>query len=64
MPIELKVKDIMVPIEDYAVTTEDKLLKEAVPELMQIYCEVEIGKCTEAGHRTSPGYWQGTPLFF
>jgi CBS-domain-containing membrane protein len=49
----LKVKDIMVPIGDYAVTTADKPLKEAVPELMKIYCQVEIGKCTEAGHRTS-----------
>jgi len=53
MPVKLKVKDIMVPIEDYAVTTTDKLLKEAVPELMRIYCQVETGKCTEAGHRTS-----------
>ena len=53
MPVELKVKDMMVPIDDYVVTTIDKLLKEAVPELMQIYCQVETGKCTEAGHRTS-----------
>ena len=53
MPVELKVKDMMVPIDDYAVTTTDKLLKEAVPELMRIYCQVETGKCTEAGHRTS-----------
>ena len=53
MPVELKVKDMMVPIDDYAVTTADKTLKEAVPKLMKIYCQVEIGKCTEAGHRTS-----------
>lgn len=53
MPVKLKVKDMMVPIDDYAVTTTDKLLKEAVPELMRIYCQVETGKCTEAGHRTS-----------
>jgi len=53
MPVQLKVKDMMVPIEDYAVTTADKSLKEAVPELMKIYCQVETGKCTEAGHRTS-----------
>lgn len=53
MPIALKVKDMMVPIDDYAVTTTDKILKEAVPELMRIYCQVETGKCTEAGHRTS-----------
>jgi uncharacterized membrane protein len=53
MPVQLKVKEIMVPIGDYAVTTTDKPLKEAVPELMKIYCQVETGKCTEAGHRTS-----------
>jgi predicted transcriptional regulator len=53
MPVKLKVKDMMVPIDDYAVTTADKTLKEAVPELMRIYCQVETGKCTEAGHRTS-----------
>jgi len=53
MPVKLKVKDMMVPIDDYAVTTVDKTLKEAVPKLMKIYCQVEIGKCTEAGHRTS-----------
>lgn len=53
MPVELKVKDLMVPLDDYAVTTADKTLKEAVPELMRIYCQVETGKCTEAGHRTS-----------
>jgi CBS-domain-containing membrane protein len=53
MPVKLKVKDMMVPIDDYAVTTVDKTLKEAVPKLMKIYCQVETGKCTEAGHRTS-----------
>ncbi len=49
----MKVKDLMVPIGEYAVTRVDKTLKEAVPELMRIYCQVETGKCTEAGHRTS-----------
>ena len=53
MPVQLKVKEMMIPIDDYAVTTADKPLKEAVPELMKIYCQVETGKCTEAGHRTS-----------
>jgi hypothetical protein len=32
MPVELKVKDLMVPPDDYAVTTADKTLKETVPE--------------------------------
>jgi CBS domain-containing protein len=53
MPVQMKVKDIMVPIGEYAVTRIDKTLREAVPELMRIYCQVETGKCTEAGHRTS-----------
>ena len=53
MPVQLKVKEMMIPIEDYAVTTAEKSLKEAVPELMKIYCQVETGKCTEAGHRAS-----------
>ena len=53
MPVQMKVKDIMVPIDEYAVTRIDKTLREAVPELMRIYCQVETGKCTEAGHRTS-----------
>ena len=53
MPVKLKVKDMMIPIDDYAVTTTDKPLKEAIPELMKIYCQVETGKCTEAGHRTA-----------
>ena len=53
MPVQMKVKEIMVPIGEYAVTRIDKTLKEAVPELMRIYCQVETGECTEAGHRTS-----------
>jgi CBS-domain-containing membrane protein len=53
MPVQFKVKDMMIPIDDYAVTTANKTLKEAVPQLMKIYCQVETGKCTEAGHRTS-----------
>jgi CBS domain-containing protein len=52
MPITKKVKDILIPLSDYAVTGPDKPLKEAVPVLRKIYCQVEDGKCTEAGHRT------------
>jgi len=37
MPLQLKVKDMMVSIDDYAVTTADKPLNEAIPELMKIY---------------------------
>lgn len=53
MPLRRKVQDIMVPLADYATTGPDKLLKDAVLEMRKIYCEVETGECTEAGHRTS-----------
>jgi CBS domain-containing protein len=53
MPIQFKAKDIMIPINDYAVSRSDQTLEEAIPELRHIYCQVETGKCTEAGHRTS-----------
>lgn len=43
----------MVPLADYATTGPDHLLKDAVLEMRKIYCEVETGECTEAGHRTS-----------
>jgi CBS domain-containing protein len=52
MFLEKKVKDLMIPIKDYAVTSPDKTLQEAILEMRRIYCEVETGKCTEAGHRT------------
>jgi CBS domain-containing protein len=53
MPLRRKVQDIMVPLADYATTGPDKLLKDAVLEMRKIYCQVETGECTEAGHRTS-----------
>ena len=53
MFLEKKVKDLMIPLSDYVVTSADKTLKEAVLDMQRIYCEVETGKCTEAGHRTS-----------
>jgi CBS domain-containing protein len=52
MPITMKVRDLLVPLSEYAVTTVGKPLKEAVPALRKLYCQVEDGKCTEAGHRT------------
>jgi len=51
MPITKKVRDLLVPLSEYAVTGPDKTLREAVPTLRKIYCQVEDGKCTEAGHR-------------
>ena len=53
MFLDKKVKDLMIPIKDYAVTSPDKTLQEAILEMRKIYCEIETGKCTEAGHRTS-----------
>lgn len=51
MPISKKVRDLVVPLSEYAVTGPDNTLREAVPALRRLYCEVEDGKCTEAGHR-------------
>jgi CBS domain-containing protein len=53
MPLQRKVRDVMVPLADYATTGPDSSLKDAVLEMRKIYCEVETGECTEAGHRTS-----------
>lgn len=47
-----KVRELMIPIDQYAVTSPDSTLKEAVLALRKVYCEVEAGKCTEAGYRT------------
>ncbi len=51
MPITKKVRDLLVPLHEYATTTADKTLREAIPVLRRLYCQVEEGKCTQAGHR-------------
>ncbi len=51
MPLTKKVRDLLVPLSEYAVTSPDKTLGEAVPTLRKLYCQIEDGKCTEAGHR-------------
>ncbi len=51
MPSEIQVKEIMIPISDYAVARIGDTLSETVPLLRKIYCTSEHGKCTEAGHR-------------
>jgi CBS domain-containing protein len=53
MPIAKKVRDMMIPVEDYALVKEDQPLRDAVMTLRKVYCQVEGGKCTEAGHRTA-----------
>jgi hypothetical protein len=51
MPISKKAGEYLVPLDEYAVTTVDQTLTQAVPKLRKLYCEVEDGRCTEAGHR-------------
>ncbi len=51
MPLTRKVSDLLVPIRDYAVTNQDSPLSEAILALRKVYCQIEVGKCTEAGHR-------------
>ena len=53
MVFDKNVQDIMIPIENYAVTAIDKPVQEAIIAMRKIYCEVETGRCTEAGHRAS-----------
>jgi len=53
MLLDKKVKDLLIPLEHCATIHVDKPLREAVAELQTVYCEIESGKCTEAGHRTS-----------
>jgi CBS domain-containing protein len=53
MFLKKNVQDIMIPIENYTRTSMEKSLKEAIIDMRKVYCEVETGKCTEAGHRTS-----------
>jgi len=53
MFLEKKVRDLMIPISDYAVTSADSTLQEAILEMRKKYCEIESEECTEGGHRTS-----------
>ena len=53
MFLKKSVQDIMIPIENYTTTSIGKSLKEAILDMRKVYCEVETGKCTEAGHRNS-----------
>lgn len=52
MPLKRKVKDRMIPIENYSTIGPDATLKEAALSLRTSYCELESGMCTEAGPRT------------
>lgn len=53
MPLLKKARDVMIPLNDYAVVKANDTLREAALSLRRIYCETETGACTEAGHRTA-----------
>jgi len=52
MPLKRQVKDIMIPLDKYAVVPPDATLGEAVESLRRSYCEVDTGICKETGPRT------------
>jgi CBS domain-containing protein len=52
MGISQKIRQIMIPLGSAATATADMPLIEAIRALRKVYCEVEEGKCTEAGFRT------------
>ena len=51
MPLSKNIRDIMIPIEKYAVIDPEATLREAVLSLRRSYCQIENGFCTEAGPR-------------
>ncbi|MGO9567785.1 MAG: HPP family protein [Desulfomonilaceae bacterium] len=51
MGISQKIADIMIPLDKAAIVTVDTPLKNVIQVLRRLYCEVEEGKCTEAGFR-------------
>ncbi len=51
MPVKKLLRDLLVPLSEYATTNRENTLREAVPVLRRLYCQLEEGKCTEAGHR-------------
>jgi CBS domain-containing protein len=53
MFLEKKVRDLMIPVSDYSITSPDRTLQEAILDMRKKYCQVdESQECTEAGHRT------------
>ncbi len=51
MDVSQKIADIMIPLDEAAIVTVDTPLKDVIQVLRKLYCEVEEGKCTEAGFR-------------
>jgi CBS domain-containing protein len=52
MFVQKRVRDLMIPLERYSVTSPDSTLKDAVLSLRTSYCQLDTGICTEAGPRT------------
>lgn len=53
MQMNSLVRDIMIPLSGCAVVNAGDPLRKAAVQLREVYCEVETGTCTEAGHRTA-----------
>ena len=52
MLLKRKIKDRMIPIENYPTVSPNATLREAALSLRISYCELDGGMCTEAGPRT------------
>jgi CBS domain-containing protein len=52
MLLKQKVKDRMIPLENYPTVSPEATLREAALSLKTSFCELESGICTEAGPRT------------
>lgn len=50
MPHEKRVKDIMIPIEDYSSVSVNNTVKEAIAILKKSFCSLDSGECH--GHRS------------
>jgi CBS domain-containing protein len=52
MPLTQKIRDRMIPIENYAIIAPDATLREAALSLRTSFCELDGGMRTVAGPRT------------
>jgi CBS-domain-containing membrane protein len=52
MLLKMKIKDRMIPIENYPTVLPNATLREAALSLRISFCELDGGMCTEAGPRT------------
>jgi CBS domain-containing protein len=52
MLFKQKIKDWMIPIQNYAIVSQDVTLRDAALSLKTSYCELDGGMCSEAGPRT------------